>query len=477
MTNHSHHRPHLIWSRSLKWYIDEDAGQKWRKQTNPTRTSSTLLGYLPRPACGKLPRHAQGPYGEVRARNVILRLRALIRSQSSKVLGLLAVQTGMASVFALLSARWLGPSDRGVIVLVATAGTLLMLIGSAGVATGGRMLLSRNDPQYSLNQSSRVAGVFGLAQFLFVVLVGWPLLVLSDGWRGLSAGVAFALYGAAMTAMFVLREAVHGIGRHSAATFADVSMATVQAAGIIVLLVADILTVTSALWLMALSAVAEAAYLSIVVAGDARPSATDFSMPIKQLIILSAPALVASFGLAFVIRGDRLILGILSDSRSVGIYGTAATITETTWLVALGVGQVAFRHAGQGHTDHVAKLRRVNLLLSISMVAVLSTLAYPLVSLLLGPSYRDAVPLIWTLLAASIFMCSFLFDAAVLNGAGDLKGPAKAGAIGSAILMAGCFALIPLFGARGAALSSIFAYAAMALVVSRRAPHLQAQGL
>jgi O-antigen/teichoic acid export membrane protein len=61
-------------------------------------------------------------------------------------------------------------------------------------------------------------------------------------------------------------------------------------------------------------------------------------------------------------------------------------------------------------------------------------------------------------------MASYQLDVAVLNGLGRLSHSGYATTVGSVVLLAGCLATIPSFGAYGAAWSSLFAYTAMAAV-------------
>ena len=54
------------------------------------------------------------------------------------------LQAGSSRLFAVLSARWLGPTDRGVLAVLLTLGSFLMWVGSLGYATSVRVLIALN---------------------------------------------------------------------------------------------------------------------------------------------------------------------------------------------------------------------------------------------------------------------------------------------------------------------------------------------
>ena len=69
-----------------------------------------------------------------------------VRSTEAHVVVAIGVQSAAATLFAILTARWLGPSDRGVVVVLMTTSTFLMLVGSFGISTGSRVLLNDSPP-------------------------------------------------------------------------------------------------------------------------------------------------------------------------------------------------------------------------------------------------------------------------------------------------------------------------------------------
>lgn len=400
------------------------------------------------------------------------RIGVLVRSRPVRVVALMGVEALLGAVFALVTARVLGPTDRGVVVLITTLGSFLMLVGSLGAATGGRMLLSQGAADYDVRRhlavSLRLSGIHAMT----MVTVGWLLLVVTHAWRGWAVGAAFAGYGVAMLAIYLLREALHGIGLHTQASFGGVLLNAVLVAGLLISARVSTISVPTVSTLLLVSAVAEAVYLAVLLV-RARGPRLEVHRSMKALLVLSTPALLASVGQALTIRGDRLVLGALASSHDVGLYGTAATFAELMWLIPMGVGQIVFRQAALGRYEHVRRLRALTLAAMVALGAVAALIAKPAVALLLGAEYADSVPLIWVLLVAALPMGIYHLNAPILNGSGDLRGPAIASGLSAALLFLVCFLTIPTLGAYGAAIGSFAAYSLMAAVTATRSRRYQ----
>lgn len=406
----------------------------------------------------------------------LARLTSTAQSQALRVVAALSAQASLAAVFAVLTARWMGPDDRGVVVLLTTTVSLLTLVGSLGAATGGRFLLSKEATNYSLKRHGEVAARLSAIHVLTFVALGLPILTLSGGWRGARIATIVVCYGVVMLAIYFLREGVHGLGRHGWATLGDVLLNVSLVTGVLLVHAYSHLTITTVAVLLLVAALVELTYMCLLVSVQARRN-HPFSTPLRlvSLVILSAPALAGVLTQALVIRGDRLVLGGLVDSRAVGIYGTAATFTETIWLIPMGVGQLLFRLSARNAFHKIRRLQIAAILCVISLAVGVAVLAEPIVNLLLGDAYSRSVPLVWLLLAASIPMAVYHLQAPVLNGAGDFKGTAIAAAISVAVLLTLCVSLIPRWNEYGAGVASFAAYSCMASITTYRVHQLRSK--
>jgi len=388
-------------------------------------------------------------------------IRTAARSTEARVVLATAILAAAAGLFAILTARWLGPSSRGSVVVFMTTSSFLMLVGSFGICTGSRVLLN-GSPPLGLKGYLKQARALSLFHLVTSSSVGLFVLAKTGGMPTLWVGAIFVPFAAVQLYSYFQREALHGIGQHGTAMYGDVLSSTLQTAVVLLLHVTHRLNLVSVCTVILLGALAQTGFLANRLhAAKQRPPLAHFSL--RELMRYSLPALVTTLGQAFVIRGDRLVLGLIAGATPVGLYGAAATFTELLWLVPGSVAQVAFRKAsvtGSGHAG--TNVRKLTMLVTALACLVLAAITRPLVMILLGPAYSQAVGMAYILIAASLPMGSYQLNVAVLNGLGLLSHSGRATTLGSVILLSGCLLTIPKYGAYGAAWSSLAAYTAMA---------------
>lgn len=388
-------------------------------------------------------------------------IRTAVRSTEAHVVLAIVVQAAGATLFAVLTARWLGPSSRGVVVVLMTTSTFLMLVGSFGISTGSRVLLN-NSPPLGLTRYLRQARILSLIHIVTSSTLGLFALAKTGGLPTLWVGVIFVPFAALQLLCYFQREALHGIGRHRSAMYGDVLSSTLQTVVVLLLQVTGKLTLVAVCLVVLGGAQVQTLFLATCLR-SAKQSLPLAHFSLRQLMKYSFPALVTTLGQAFVIRGDRLMLGLIAGTAPVGIYGAAASFTEMLWLIPGGVAQVAFRKASvTGSHTAGATGRKFAMLITVLACIVLALCTRPLVTILLGPAYSEAVGLAYILIVASLPMASYELDVAVLNGLGRLSQSGRATTLGSVLLVIGCIATIPSYGAYGAAWSSLAAYTAMA---------------
>lgn len=378
-------------------------------------------------------------------------------------MGTLAITS---SGFALLSARWLGASDRGVVVILLTTSSFLMLIGSLGLGTGGRVLLHHEQP-LSLSTYMAFARILSVSHLITTATAGLAVLWVSNGLPTPVAGICFVLYAVGLLYGYFGREGLHGIGRHVAAMLCDVVPAFFQLSGIVLLNVFEGVTLNRVLLVLVVSAVAQAVLVSWLLRGFTSELSSHWGL--RRAVAFSLPALVTALGQAFVIRGDRLILGTLGTTSAVGVYGVAATFTELLWLAPGAIAQVVFRATSTSRDPGAgSRVRKITLGLTIIGGIIIAFSAEWTIESFLGSGYADAVDLVYILLVAAIPFASYHLDISVINGLGQLRTAGAVTITGSAVLAVGCFALVPSHGAEGAAWASLIAYTTMAIFARRK---------
>jgi len=403
-----------------------------------------------------------------------LRLRERARHPAIRIVLLTGLLAGTQSGFAVVSARWLGPSERGVFTIASAIASFSMLVGSMGVYTGGRVLLSSPTSRFMFSHYRRVIAVLTAAQVSIIVIVWMPAWHLLTGVNSRAAFAMFGVYCALMAAASLAREGVHGVGKHVLATLSDVAAATVQISLGVVLYLVNEVTVTSLLGCGVTGFLIQLLICNLSGrdtprTGEARPSSSVGALKITYRVVLfSLPGLILAVGQLFIQKGDRLILGIFSQPRDVGIYAAGATIADGAWILPASLSVIVVRQVAMTNSlEPLRRWRRAILAMTCLSSLVLAGSGSTLIHLLLGSSYQGASPILWILCVGSPLFASQQIDLAACNGAGRLDIGAKVTAWGVLTLIILSVGLIPAYQGVGAALASIGAYGCMAVLARK----------
>lgn len=185
----------------------------------------------------------------------------------------------------------------------------------------------------------------------------------------------------------------------------------------------------------------------------------------RRLVSGAVPMLLSGVVLMIYLRVDQVMLGALADAGQVGQYAAAVRIAEVWYFVPGAIVSSVFPDLVQVRERDPAlfreKLQRLyNLLVFLGYaVALPVTLLAPwLVELLFGPSYRPAGPLLAVLIWAGLFANITVVRNAhfiALEWGRALLWATTAGAVANLLLN---LALIPRYGAMGAALATCLSY-------------------
>lgn len=398
--------------------------------------------------------------GGIRMKKVFTGARQLLPIAS------IAIQALAAMAFAVLTARWLGPNERGVIVVMVASGTILMLVGSLGTATVMRVRVARLPA--STDSAFAAVRPLQLVHVATSTIVGTAILGVS-GHRTPFTLLLFVIYCGLTLRAYWGREILHGIGKHHRAMLLEAAGVGLQIVLVLVLFAFDALTLRACMLAMSagitLQVVSQAAVLASERSALSAGEVQDEVWNLGSLVRESLPALGAAIGQSVTLRGDRILLGMLGSAAAVGIYSGAASFVETLSLVSLAMSQQLFRQASVGQLAYLDRFRKLTLVSIAIGAVVLYFLSPSLIALLLGESYESARDLIPVLAVATLALGSYYLDMAVLNGLGSYGSVARWTAWATAVMTAACFALIPNFGGQGAAIASLLSYATMAVGV------------
>lgn len=162
-------------------------------------------------------------------------------------------------------------------------------------------------------------------------------------------------------------------------------------------------------------------------------------------------------------RVDTLMMGYMYGvtDTEIGFYTLGVSLSEYGWLIPDAFREVLFsRTAKDDAIGEVTMSMKVNLYLTLFMIAGILLLGRPVIWLLAGAEYLPAYPVTVALIVGIIPMSYFKIIGTLLLAQGK-KGAYLGMLTGSVAVNVLCnMALIPLWGKMGAAIASVASYTA-----------------
>ncbi|AJK69390.1 oligosaccharide flippase family protein [Corynebacterium marinum] len=168
-------------------------------------------------------------------------------------------------------------------------------------------------------------------------------------------------------------------------------------------------------------------------------------------------------GQTLTFRADQLLLGLLSTPSQVGLYAVASTPASLMQVVSNSIGQVAFRQAAVGKLTvrGLARFLGASSLVTFFYVSVLWILAPWVVPFVFGPDYAESANIVRILLISELFLGPYLVLVRVLAGLNQPRWSSASGFVGLGVMIPSLVYLVPLYGAYGAAISTIMGFGGM----------------
>jgi len=165
-------------------------------------------------------------------------------------------------------------------------------------------------------------------------------------------------------------------------------------------------------------------------------------------------------------RLSYFILDAFSGRAALGVYTAGVRVSEG--LILLGRSIATVQYARISSKDHDPYAQRITVLLTkISMgitlvgVVILMLLPSSLYQALLGEAFADVKAVIVILAMGILMQSAEIIISHYFSGTGRQKINSLSALIGLLITLAAGFALIPLYGANGAALTAFLSYTGM----------------
>lgn len=383
-------------------------------------------------------------------------------ASSGATLAMTGAVAASAALVAFTSARWLGPNDRGIVVIVVTLATTLVLVGALGSGIGLRVLMSE-DPPLHPKSAVKHGRTLAVTTATAVLGVGSLTCVIARRQELVTVGLLSALTGF-MLWNYVSRETNHGLGHHIAALAGEVLSNTVTLIYVISAQLLGELRAEGVLLVMVCGSALQQVILNHFVASTSS-AASLHAYGFRELIRYCLPATLGPLGGSLIAKGDRLILGWMLGAAPVGIYATAATMADMLSLIGVALAQIVFRRVAQEKTISAGTLRVMCLAVVATAVGavIVLFLAPFLIRALLGDAYASASTPLRALAVAAIFMSAHQVLVAALNGFGEFRVVRRITLTGLFVIVVGCLALVPTYGINGAAFLSLACYLMMAV--------------
>jgi len=367
-------------------------------------------------------------------------------------------------VSAIMLARFLGPSDRGLLAIMVTAATVSVGLAGAGLATSAQYFASRKGTSQAALLGNTLA--FGLVLGIVFVPLFWLLSGRLSAWLGHGhGGLLWVLAGVLVPLVFLdMTSAGQLCGQLRFGLWNGLLVAarTVTLFAVAVLVGVLALGVGGALVATGLGSVLVIAVSSATVLRRGRPR-LDRRLFADELRY-GAKAQVGQLFQFLNYRLDLVMLTLFGSLSAVGYYAVAQTLAEL--VIYLGTAfQISLLplisqlegDARQHETSRAAV--RHHSVLALVVIAV-NAVFVPLVLLVgYGPEFRPALVPVFILLPAMWFLGTGNLISGDLRGRGrpGLASAVKGAAAVVTVILD--FALIPVLGVVGAAIASTVAYA------------------
>lgn len=373
------------------------------------------------------------------------------------------MQAAVLGTNGLLTARWLGASERGVVVLAWSISSALLLVGGVGLVNAARVVVP--SPEYRTDFYAFLAAALRIVLWLSlpVGLMGAMLLWLLADVRDPLVIISFGLMCTLMVFGAIVREALHGSGRHVQAVSTDLGSAVIQLAGATALYEAGALDAGRMIMLGLGGAAAQIA-LGFILGPQRAINQTQGNIKGRALLILSLPGIGITLGQWIAWRSDRLILGIVGDVREVGVYGAVSTMADLPWLIPSAAASVlTTRFAVTRDHSMLKRWRRKTVVGTLLASASISCAALWVLLVFLGGDFRSGVPALFILIPAGSFLASSQIDLVGCLVEGGLSASSRVCLAGAVSLVVTAFPLAYLWGPTGCATASLISYATMAV--------------
>jgi O-antigen/teichoic acid export membrane protein len=366
-------------------------------------------------------------------------------------------------------ARALGPEGRGTLAAILVPFYLAPTIVSLGLPVYLTRRAARQDrgPHALLTLALLALGAGALAFVVMIFLAD----VFAEGRDTVHEQllIGFALMPL-ISLGYVLQGYALGQERWRLLAIARVAPGVLAIAGLAALAATDSLTVANA----ALVNFASALVVALMwIVGLRRERVGRASRAIaREAVAFGGKAWLGTLATVGNNRLDQVLMVTLVSARQLGLYVVAVSVASVSAIVVGALHSTMFPRVARGDREAVGFTLRLTLAIVAVTHLVLAAMTPFVLPALFGDDFRDAVPMVWLLLAAGIPGAGAFVMSGALTSAGHPGLSTAAEIVALVATVVGLIILLPPLGGVGAALVSLIAYSAnlaLQLSFSRRA--------
>lgn len=387
-----------------------------------------------------------------------------------------ALILGCGIVSGLIAARSLGPTGRGELATITVWASVLLYAGTFGLPEAiAYISAARGSERERVWTTGQIAA---LALGLVITVAGWWLIP-AIFW-GRSAALVqtirwyLLLFAVPGCASLCASAWLQGAGRLRAYNISRSSIHVINAGGALVLLAAGDRSVTHfaavtlignvAGWIVA---AAYGPWKSTAIA----PASAGIA---RRMFHYGFRVQVGNWSNAASVRLDQLLLSVLAPASSLGLYVVAVTYSNVLQTISSSAAMVMLPEIVRQHEAGKAgacteRWYRRALWTTVLGAAVLAAAAGIMVPALFGSAFAEAVPIVMVLVPATIILGLNQLLSTAFRGVGRPEIGSASELIGVVVTLIALAALLPRYGAFGAAAASLAAYASSHVYLLRQA--------
>jgi O-antigen/teichoic acid export membrane protein/peptidoglycan/xylan/chitin deacetylase (PgdA/CDA1 family) len=370
----------------------------------------------------------------------------------------------------LVLARALGPSARGAVAFFTTVALIVGVVSAGGLREAATVYIARDPDRRAALAATTL--VFGLALAIVSAVIVCGFLVAAPGApAGLTDGQIVLLGGGILAAGLLNLGSAIGLGMSLFRQQALLQPFYVWAYAAMLAVVWSVrgLSVTSAAVIWTLGQLLGGVLMTVSAlrrTGVAIPKAG----LVRDVWGFGVRAWIGSLSTLLNFRTDQVIMGAISTNAALGVYAVAVNASEVELYVPQAVSNsllpIIASTPAEERVERAVRTFRLVTILTLAGSAVALALGPFLLPLVFGDAFRPSVgPFLWLVLGGIGFVASSIFSAAF--AASSAPGLSSVGPFVSLVVgIVLDFALIPEYGATGAAIAATSAFFAGGVVAA-----------